>query len=297
VEKADTPLFIGTVDFIIQGSILTDLGIRAVVTLLSSVPPEAFPILRAHGVELPADHMSFPLEDSSDSYISLFHGCGVLNVVDFIHQKRIEGKPVLVHCDAGFTRSPAIIVAYLMKYGPDLYACNPLAYHDAVHLLLQMRGPRVDVRVFERELIMLERQLHHPSGGGGGPQTPLHHFSPRSESICSLTASPLILRLPSSHHRSPSVISANGGVDDSTSSPTLSVSSYTSTSRGGAGPGTPIAMPTWGPPSPQACRVTLAYPATRSLRFPPQPLMPISPVLIPLGVSVQKSKPPAFSLT
>eukprot|EP00667_Euglena_gracilis_P013056 EG_transcript_13441 len=84
---------------------------------------------------------------------------GVHAVVDWIHAKRLERKNVLIHCDAGLTRSPTIATAYLMKYGTALTKREPLSYRDAIHLVTQQRGPKVDVRLFERELKLFEQQL------------------------------------------------------------------------------------------------------------------------------------------
>ena len=38
------------------------------------------------------------------------------NVVSFIHNARIQGKNVLVHCHAGIQRSSTIVAAYLIKH-------------------------------------------------------------------------------------------------------------------------------------------------------------------------------------
>jgi hypothetical protein len=95
--------------------------------------------------------------------VSIFKGMGILSVVDWIHSKRLEGKPVLVHCDAGLTRSPAVVSAYLMKYGPDMSG-RPLRYFEALQYVSQQRGPKVDVRLFERELLLLERHLQYIAG-------------------------------------------------------------------------------------------------------------------------------------
>eukprot|EP00906_Rhabdomonas_costata_P008430 RCo012016 len=220
-DKEDTPgLFLGTVDYIVQSSILTDLGIKAVVTLLSEVPPETYPVLEERGISN-EDHLAFPLEDSSDRFLSLFHGCGVLAVVDFIHHRRLQGKPVLVHCDAGLTRSPAVVTAYLMKNGPELHNPNPLSFREASQLVIQRRGPKVDLRLFERDLLRLEgflercrkkfpselSSLHLPSGGP--PGLVISTDSPHSEPATPFSACSSVQLNSPPHHLmglSPAVI-------------------------------------------------------------------------------------------
>eukprot|EP00667_Euglena_gracilis_P027158 EG_transcript_33307 len=152
-------LFVGPVDFIVQGAVLRELGIGAVVTLLPAMPPPTAQLLTGAGLDPQADHLIFPLEDCREAYVSLFHGMGVHAVVDWIHAKRLERKNVLIHCDAGLTRSPTIATAYLMKYGTALTKREPLSYREAIHLVTQQRGPKVDVRLFERELKLFEQQL------------------------------------------------------------------------------------------------------------------------------------------
>ena len=63
----------------------------------------------------------------------------------------------------GLTRSPAVVSAYLMKYGPDMSG-RPLRYFEALQYVSQQRGPKVDVRLFERELLLLERHLQYIAG-------------------------------------------------------------------------------------------------------------------------------------
>jgi predicted protein tyrosine phosphatase len=193
-ELANEPaVYVGPMEFVLDGNVLTELGITAVVTLLAACPPEIPKVLTDHGIG-PSDHFVFPLEDSSESYISLFHNPGIQTVVDFIFNKRKEGKQVLVHCDKGLTRSPAVVVAYLMKYGPKLATYEPMAYSEATKLLVRQRGPKVDIRLFERELRKWERQLHADDTASVSSSTSF--YSPRSE-----LTSPVLLSLPKNRTR------------------------------------------------------------------------------------------------
>jgi len=52
---------------------------------------------------------------------------------EFIHKVRVlEGKPVLIHCQAGKQRSAAVVAAFLIKY----HGYRP---HDAVQFLLRKK--------------------------------------------------------------------------------------------------------------------------------------------------------------
>ena len=119
-----TPLFIGTVDYIVQETILSELGIKAIVTLLPAIPPETYAIIRTNGLDPDSDHLLFPLEDCSEAYVSIFKGMGILSVVDWIHSKRLEGKPVLVHCDAG---AYDVFLGFVVHHSP--FSCGEFPAH------------------------------------------------------------------------------------------------------------------------------------------------------------------------
>jgi len=149
-------LYVGPVDFVAQGGVLRELGIDAIVTLLPAMPSQVPMLLAGAGID-PTDRLVFPLEDRREAYVSLLPGIHM--VVDWIHARRLDRKTVLIHCDAGLTRSPTIATAYLMKYGPSLAHRETLTYRDALCLVTQRRGPSVDTRLFERELLIFEHQL------------------------------------------------------------------------------------------------------------------------------------------
>lgn len=57
-------------------------------------------------------YLSCPINDDPDENISAYFDVAS----DFIEQARNEGRVILVHCRGGVSRSPTIIIAYLIKY-------------------------------------------------------------------------------------------------------------------------------------------------------------------------------------
>lgn len=51
---------------------------------------------------------------------------------EFIHRARMDNKRVLVHCVAGFNRSPTVVIRYLMKY-------HAMSFADAYKFILDKR--------------------------------------------------------------------------------------------------------------------------------------------------------------
>eukprot|EP01012_Entosiphon_sulcatum_P041734 TRINITY_DN55617_c0_g1_i1.p1 TRINITY_DN55617_c0_g1~~TRINITY_DN55617_c0_g1_i1.p1 ORF type:complete len:442 (-),score=21.46 TRINITY_DN55617_c0_g1_i1:161-1486(-) len=183
----DAALYIGPIEYVVHDSVLPQLGIKAVVSLLApgAASPRVSDVLKRHGIE--NDHLVFPLEDTREVFISLFSGMGILSVLEWIHQKRLESKPVLVHCDAGFTRSACVATAYIMKFGTELHKPCMMKYREALQVVKRKRGSKVDVRLFEHELLHLECQLHAgplaSSSVGSRFYPHLHQLSPSIQSL------------------------------------------------------------------------------------------------------------------
>eukprot|EP00668_Euglena_longa_P006456 GGOE01007691.1.p1 GENE.GGOE01007691.1~~GGOE01007691.1.p1 ORF type:complete len:366 (-),score=87.69 GGOE01007691.1:775-1872(-) len=150
-------LYLGSIDWLIEDEILDEFQIQAIVSVLPYQPQCVDEVLQKHSIT-GADYMVYPLEDSADEYISLFEAPGVLSACHFIHSKRLEGKSVLVHCDAGVTRSPAVVVSYLMKYGIHLRAPAKMPLSEAVGLVRDLRD-NLDICAFMVELQRLEKML------------------------------------------------------------------------------------------------------------------------------------------
>lgn len=74
------------------------------------------------------DYYHIPIEDNKSENI-LKH---LPHIIRYIDQKLNQGKKILVHCWAGKSRSPAIVIAYLM------YRFN-LSYEDAFMMVKKKR--------------------------------------------------------------------------------------------------------------------------------------------------------------
>ena len=136
-------LFLGSIDWVIEDEILDDLSIQAIVSVLPNRPQYVGEVLEKHGIP-EADYLVYPLEDSTDEYISLFSQPDILSVGEFIHNRQLQGKNVLVHCDAGITRSAAVVVSYLMMYGTKVHEPQHLSFRES-KAIVQVACARVSI--------------------------------------------------------------------------------------------------------------------------------------------------------
>lgn len=62
------------------------------------------------------NYIQLPINDSN-SYIDNMHMFMSLNrITNFIRENIIQGRNVFIHCEHGFSRSPSVLAAYLMRY-------------------------------------------------------------------------------------------------------------------------------------------------------------------------------------
>jgi protein-tyrosine phosphatase len=76
----------------------------------------------------------------------------LLNAIDKIEQYRVEGHRVLVHCHAGISRSPSVVLAYLMKW-------NQLTLYDAWNMVFLKRPIIRPNSGFSKTLLNLETEF------------------------------------------------------------------------------------------------------------------------------------------
>eukprot|EP00760_Papus_ankaliazontas_P025603 PhM_4_TR2809/c0_g1_i1/m.83454 len=194
-------LYVGSLQCIFNhDKVFPEFGIRSIVSCVTSDPEHLADVLEMHSIPR-EDYLLVPLEDNRDQYNALTPLVDA--TVDFIHQRRLECKSVLVHCDGGITRSPSVVVAYLMKYGPQTFegeCCAAMGFARAQVFMRQCRA-KVNIRLFADELqkyeITLNRSsssqsMHAPSSQAGStnnnctrpgtPQLEMPNFSASAES-------------------------------------------------------------------------------------------------------------------
>eukprot|EP01001_Neometanema_parovale_P006669 NODE_3017_length_1293_cov_141.181197_g2863_i0.p1 GENE.NODE_3017_length_1293_cov_141.181197_g2863_i0~~NODE_3017_length_1293_cov_141.181197_g2863_i0.p1 ORF type:complete len:378 (-),score=53.57 NODE_3017_length_1293_cov_141.181197_g2863_i0:51-1184(-) len=155
-EQNQAQLYVGPLDYLLEEGVLEELGIKAVVAALSSEPADMEKCLAGNHISSD-DVRMFPLEDSRAEYVSLFQYPNIWAATQFIHDRRTEGKPVLIHCDAGITRAPTITLAYLLRFGISLSQPEPMPLLQAHDLLNKRR--KIDVHLFWQELLRMEELI------------------------------------------------------------------------------------------------------------------------------------------
>ena len=61
-------------------------------------------------------YIRIPINDDPRENANLLYYVNALNVLKIIHEGRLYGKNILVHCHAGMQRSCAVVALYLMKF-------------------------------------------------------------------------------------------------------------------------------------------------------------------------------------
>eukprot|EP00759_Apiculatamorpha_spiralis_P048169 PhF_6_TR43512/c0_g1_i1/m.66796 len=153
-SPALAPLFLGSMQCLFNHeNVFPAFHVRALVSCMPLEPDSIATILPLYGISKENDYMLVSLEDSSgDQFEHLLPK--IPSVVHFIHEKRKEGKAVLVHCDGGITRSASVVTAYLMKYGPMLHANDNESHMplDVARSYVKQSRPKINIRLFEPEL-------------------------------------------------------------------------------------------------------------------------------------------------
>ncbi|XP_051943071.1 dual specificity protein phosphatase 18 [Hippocampus zosterae] len=131
-------LFLGGADAALNGAMVTRKGITLMVNATLSHPCPAYP-----GVQV----LRVPVRDLPDARL----GDHFDPVGRRIHSNRTGGT--LVYCAAGRSRSPALIMAYLMKY-------RGVTLRQA-HLWVRNSRPCVSINIgFWEQLLSYERRLY-----------------------------------------------------------------------------------------------------------------------------------------
>jgi len=89
----------------------------------------------------------FPLKDTPQENLIDY----LAESFDFIETALSQNKQVLIHCDAGVSRSASVVIAYLMrKYGNTI---------QEAHNLVQQKRPCIDIQNFAQQLQHYEQEL------------------------------------------------------------------------------------------------------------------------------------------
>lgn len=120
-DEIITNLYIG--DYSVASDIyyLTTQNFNVIICCLPTPP--------GHLLHSGIDYYHIPILDTKNENLSRH----LPSAIRYIHQNLVQGKKILVHCWAGKSRSPAIVIAYLMfRYS--------ISYEDALMLVKRKRG-------------------------------------------------------------------------------------------------------------------------------------------------------------
>lgn len=100
MDKVADGLYVGTVDDAGQVENLREVGITTIISLIHRSPTKGYP-------DEVAVH-SVPLRDGPQNDISAFE-----EAVEMVLSERENDTPLLIHCSAGSSRSPAVAATAL----------------------------------------------------------------------------------------------------------------------------------------------------------------------------------------
>lgn len=130
-------LYLGGADVAVNGSMLSRVGITLIVNATVTLAPAVHP-----GVAC----VRVPVSDLPSARID----CHFESVSRLIHE---NGGKTLIHCAAGVSRSPALVMAYLMRFKGNTLR--------QAHALVRDRRPNIRPnRGFWEQLLEYERRLY-----------------------------------------------------------------------------------------------------------------------------------------
>lgn len=136
-------LYLGNISTAYDSNLLLENQINVIITVAKEAkPPLVIGIINHHfGIK---DEIGFPI----DNYFS--------EISDLINKYLIDGKKILVHCMAGISRSPTIIIVYLMTHHQMTYES---AYFKMASICLEYQH-YINPSKFNSKLNKLNHQLH-----------------------------------------------------------------------------------------------------------------------------------------
>lgn len=89
---------------------LKQTGVKSVLTAAVECSPPLDPTtIGQHGVE---HHLALPMQDAGNEQFELL----LTQAVSFLADAKARGDVVFAHCRAGVSRSPTVVIAYLMQH-------------------------------------------------------------------------------------------------------------------------------------------------------------------------------------
>ena len=123
---------------------LYDQGIRAIITLTERPLIGRNNVTDAMFAQIGLEALHAPIDDHHAPDDPQF----VVQVTQYIEQKRAENKPVLIHCAAGIGRTGTMLHAYYLEMGYSL--------EEAKAKILKMRPMSSYIMLHDRQQAFLE---------------------------------------------------------------------------------------------------------------------------------------------